>query len=245
MSQLDVSGLKSGYGPIPVLHGVSLEVRAGEIVALVGPNGAGKSTLMKTLFGLLPRTAGTVRYDGQDLDGMKTTELAKLGLGYVPQGGNTFPELSVEDNLRVAAHAMSRAESERALQRVYDQFPILQGLRKRRASLLSGGERQILALAGATVQEPRFLALDEPTTGLAPSIVKGLIEDVLVLSRSGVTVLWVIEENPRQVIQHADRVLVLQAGVISRESPAAELLKSESLEHLFFRAGSEESGVRA
>ena len=236
MSMLEVSDLKSGYGPIPVLHGVSLSVDAGEIVALVGPNGAGKTTLMKTIFGLLETAEGSVRFDGEDVTGTRTTSLADLGMGYLPQGRNVFPELSVEDNLRVAAHALPRAKADGALRDVFTGFPVLESLRKRRAKLLSGGERQILALASATVQKPRFLALDEPTTGLAPSIVQRLIDDVLKLSRDGVTVLWVIEENPRQIIQHVNRVFVLQAGVITQESTAEELLASESLEELFFKA---------
>lgn len=236
MSMLEVRDLKSGYGPIPVLHGVSLSVDAGEIVAIVGPNGAGKSTLMKTIFGLLETAEGSVRFDGEDVTGARTTSLADLGMGYLPQGRNTFPELSVEDNLRVAAHALPRARADEALRDVFAAFPVLESLRKRRAKLLSGGERQILALASATVQKPRFLALDEPTTGLAPSIVQRLIDDVLNLSGGGVTVLWVIEENPRQIIQHVNRVFVLQAGVITQESTAEELLASESLEELFFKA---------
>jgi branched-chain amino acid transport system ATP-binding protein len=142
----------------------------------------------------------------------------------------------VEDNLRVAAHALKRSEADERLRAVFGEFPVLESLRKRRAKLLSGGERQILALASATVQSPRFLALDEPTTGLAPSIVARLIDDVLNLSRSGVTVLWVIEENPRQIIGHVNRVFVLQAGVITQESTSQDLLESESLEELFFKA---------
>ena len=236
MSMLEVSGLKSGYGPVPVLHGISLSVEPGEIVGIVGPNGAGKSTLLKTIFGLLRIAEGTVRFDGADVTGVRTTELADLGMGYLPQGANTFPELSVEDNLRVAAHAMSRAETEAALKRAYAEYPVLHQLERRRAKLLSGGERQILALASATVQRPKFLALDEPTTGLAPSIVSQLIEDVLNLSRSGVTVLWVIEENPRQILEHVGRVFVLQAGVIEHESTSEELLSSGALEDLFFKA---------
>jgi branched-chain amino acid transport system ATP-binding protein len=237
MTMLEVTDLRSGYGPIPVLHGVSLSVAAGEIVAIVGPNGAGKSTLMKTIFGLLPTAGGSVRFDGHDVTDARTTGLSELGMGYLPQGSNTFPELSVEDNLRVSAHAMSRAKADEALQTVFEGFPVLRNLRKRRAKLLSGGERQILALASATVQRPKFLALDEPTTGLAPSIVQRLIDDVLSLSRSGVTVLWVIEENPRQIIKHVDRVFVLQAGVIRQEAGPEELLESDSLEELFFKAG--------
>jgi branched-chain amino acid transport system ATP-binding protein len=233
---LQVSDLKSGYGPVPVLHGVSLNVHAGEMVGIVGPNGAGKSTLLKTIFGLLPKAGGKVVFDGQDLDDVRTTALADLGMGYLPQGANTFPDLSVEDNLRVSAHAMSRAEADAALRRVFEEFEVLHTLRKRRARLLSGGERQILALASATVQRPRLLALDEPTTGLAPSIVQRLIEDVIALRDNGITVLWVIEENPRQIIEQVDRVFLLRAGVIERESSAEELLTSQELEQLFFKA---------
>ena len=236
MSLLEVRGIESGYGKLPVLHDVSLDVDEGEIVAIAGPNGAGKTTLMRTIFQLLPATRGSVTFDGHDLTKLDATKLAALGLGYVPQGANTFPDLSVEDNLKVALARASRREAAAATERVYERFPVMLARRRQRAKTLSGGERQILALASAIIEEPRFLALDEPTTGLAPTIVQILVEQILELRRSGMTVLWVIEESPLQILGHVDRVYILQAGAIERELPAAELLHDEALQAVFFGA---------
>ena len=234
MSLLEISGVEAGYGKLSVLHDVSLEVDAGEIVALVGPNGAGKTSLIKTVFRILPLFSGSIEFDGTPLEGHDTRELAGFGMGYVPQEGNTFPQLSVDENVSVALVGLSRAEAAHAREDVYAQFPALAERRKQPASTLSGGERQMLALAGATVASPRFLALDEPTTGLAPSIVERLIEQILEFRKRGSSVLWVIEENPLQILHHVDRVYLIQGGVIERQMPAAELLADDSLRELFF-----------
>jgi branched-chain amino acid transport system ATP-binding protein len=234
VSLLEVSGVEAGYGKLSVLHDVSLEVEAGEIVALVGPNGAGKTTLMKTVFRIVPLFSGSIEFDGTPLADYDTRELAAFGMGYVPQEGNTFPQLSVDENISVALGGLSRSEGSQARDAVYEQFPALAERRKQQASTLSGGERQMLALAGATVTSPRFLALDEPTTGLAPSIVERLIEQILGFRERGSSVLWVIEENPLQILHHVDRVYLIQGGVIERQMPAAELLADDSLRELFF-----------
>ena len=236
MSLLEVSDLESGYGKVPVLHGVSLRVDPGEIVAVVGPNGAGKSTLMKTIFGLLPVMGGAMTFDGQDLTRVSSTHMSELGAGYVPQGSNTFPDLSVEDNLRVAMPRAKSGDLAAAQERVFENFPVLGERRRQRAKTLSGGERQMLALATATMTQPRFLALDEPTTGLAPSIVQHLIRTIVGLRDTGATVLWVVEESPLQILEHVNRVYLLQSGVIARELEARELLENESLQELFFGA---------
>ena len=152
MSMLEVQNLKSGYGPIPVLHGVSLSVEAGEIVAIVGPNGAGKTTLMKTIFGLLPASEGSVHFDGQDVTHMRTTSLAELGMGYLPQGSNTFPELSVEDNLRVAAHSLKRSKADERLRAVFAEFPVLE------SAAQAAGE----AAVGRRAPDPRARQRDRP-----------------------------------------------------------------------------------
>jgi branched-chain amino acid transport system ATP-binding protein len=241
LTLLSVKDVDAGYTKLPLLHGVSLEVAEGEVVAVVGPNGAGKTTLMKSIFRLLPLRRGTIEFEGRDLGDTSPAELSRLGAGLVPQEANTFPDLSVDDNLRVGLVGVRRSGMTPKLERMYERFPALANRRDQRVKTLSGGERQMVALASAMIKEPKFLALDEPTTGLAPSIVEGLISEILVSRAGGTTVLWVVEENPLQVLRHVDRVYFLRAGVIQREFSAAELLDDESLQALFFgsEAGAE------
>jgi ABC-type branched-subunit amino acid transport system ATPase component len=234
MSLLEVRNVKSGYGRVPILHDVSLHVDERELVAVIGANGAGKSTLMKTITRLLPLMSGSIGFDGNDLSDSDPRAAAKLDMAYVPQDGNTFPGLSVEDNLSVSLIGVKRAEGAEMRERMYERFPVLKDRRRQAASTLSGGERQMLALASAMITSPRFLVLDEPTTGLAPSIVQGLIQQILSFQREGTTVLWVVEENPLQVLEHVDRVYLMQAGVIERELSADELLGDRTLQELFF-----------
>jgi branched-chain amino acid transport system ATP-binding protein len=231
---LEVRNVRSGYGKVPILHDVSLQVDERELVAVIGANGAGKSTLMKTIMRLLPLMSGSITFNGHDLSQGDPRAAAKLDMAYVPQDGNTFPGLSVEDNLGVSLMGVKRAEAAEMRERMYDRFPVLRERRRQAASTLSGGERQMLALASAMISSPRFLVLDEPTTGLAPSIVKGLIQQILSFQRDGTTVLWVVEENPLQVLEHVDRVYMMQAGVIERELAAEELLGDRTLQELFF-----------
>ena len=234
MSLLEVQNVRSGYGKVPILHDVSLHVDERELVAVIGANGAGKSTLMKTITRLLPLMAGSIVFDGTDLSDRDPRAAAKLDMAYVPQDGNTFPGLSVEDNLGVSLMGIKRGEAAEMRERMYERFPVLKDRRRQAASTLSGGERQMLALASAMITSPRFLVLDEPTTGLAPSIVQGLIQQILSFQREGTTVLWVVEENPLQVLEHVDRVYLMQAGVIERELSANELLGDRTLQELFF-----------
>ncbi len=233
-SILRVRGLDAGYGGFPVLHGVDLDVSAGEIVAVVGPNGAGKSTLLKTIFRLLPAQAGSVRFDGADLRRTPAHGLAAMGMGYVPQENNTFPDLSVRDNLAVALRGQNPIEIRRKIRAVGEAYPALAGRMGQNASTLSGGERQMLALASAMITSPKFLALDEPTTGLAPSIVRERIDDILRIRDAGTTLLWVIEESPLLCLPHVDRVFVMQAGVLDPPVTSQAVLEDAALHSLFF-----------
>lgn len=241
MTLLSVRDLRSGYGRLPVLHGVSLDVAADDVVAIVGPNGAGKSSLLKTVFQLLKPTGGTVTFDGTDLRPLGTAQLPGLGMGYVPQGANTFPNLTVEENLRVGLTACG-ADVREGLDSAFQTFPALGDRRRQRASTLSGGERQMLAVAGAMVTRPRFLALDEPTTGLAPTIVHALVERILAIRAQGTAILWVIEENPLEILRHCDRVYLMQGGVFHHVLRPEELLSDQALQELFFGAANAERG---
>jgi branched-chain amino acid transport system ATP-binding protein len=231
---LDVRDLTAGYGKLPVIHEVSLSVRANETVALVGPNGAGKSTLLKSVFQLVAPMSGHIEFMGTDLGLIPAASMARRGMSYVPQGGNTFPSLTVEENLRVALMPGGRSKLTAGLDKAFDRFPSLQKRRASNASTLSGGERQMLAVAGALASEPKFLALDEPTTGLAPTIVQELIARLADATKDGVGVLWVVEENPAVILPHCDRVHIMQGGRISEEQDVAAVLDDEGLRKLFF-----------
>ena len=176
---LSIQSAHAGYGGFPVLHGANLEINRGEIVAVVGPNGAGKTTLLRTIFQILPLAEGSVSFASKDLGGVPTHHLADLGMGYVPQESNTFPDLSVRDNLAVSLRGETPMEVRRKIDLIAESYPALSERMGQNASTLSGGERQMLALATAMIGEPEFLALDEPTTGLAPSIVRDRIDDIL------------------------------------------------------------------
>ena len=231
---LVLSEVRSGYGDLPILHGVSLEVAPAEIVAVIGPNGAGKSTLMKTLFGLLPVRGGTMTFGEENLGETGAGARAKLGMAYVPQEGSTFPELTVYDNLAVSLLHEPVRTQHRRISEMLESFPALQELRRARAGTLSGGERQMLAIASAMISQPRFLALDEPTTGLAPSIVQARIADIVAVREQGTSVLWVIEESPMLCLPHVDRVYVLNSGVLGPSQPAEDMLDEELLQATFF-----------
>lgn len=232
--RIELKDVESGYGNLPILHGVSLEVEPAEIVAVIGPNGAGKTTLMKTIFGLLPTRGGRLRFADQDLTRLSTPARAALGMAYVPQEASTFPQLTVYDNLAVSLLSTPGREQSRRISEMLELFPALGELRRARAGTLSGGERQMLAIASAMITKPQFLALDEPTTGLAPSIVAARIKDITAAREAGATVLWVIEESPMLCLPHVDRVYVMNSGELGASQPASELLDEELLQATFF-----------
>lgn len=234
MAALRVEGMSSGYGQLSVLHDVDLEIGEGEIVAVVGPNGAGKSTLLKAIFRLLPLHGGSIHYAGHDLGSLGPGRLAKLGMALVPQDSNTFPDLTVADNLAVGLLGVSGRAQARRIAEILEIYPALADRKRQRASTLSGGERQMLAMASAVITEPAFLALDEPTTGLAPAILKERIDDIVRYRSQGATVLWVVEENPMLCLPHVDRVYVMSSGVLSEPRPAADLLDEAELQKMFF-----------
>lgn len=208
---LEVAGLSSGYGLIGILSGVSFEVGGGEIVAVLGHNGMGKTTLLRTLMGELRATAGHIRLGGEDITRLPMHQRARLGLGYVPQGRDIYPDLTVRENLQMGAIASG---DERTIEQMLDLFPLLRLLLPRPGRALSGGEQQILALARCLAGRPRVLLLDQPTEGIQPSIVEQIEEQLRVLVKSlGLTVL-VVEQNLQFMAAVASRALVLQKGRI-------------------------------
>ena len=226
---LEVSGLRAAYGRIPILYGIDLEIRAGEVVGILGHNGMGKTTLMKTLIGLVPATDGSIVFDGVDVTRERADRRARRGMGYVPQGREIFPRLSVRENLRMAALAAGGSD-ESAVDEVLADFPRLEPLLDREGSALSGGEQQILAIARCLCTRPRLILLDEPTEGIQPSIVEQIAENLAALRAvRGLTVV-LVEQNLDFTAALSTRVLLIQKGEIVRALPPESLRDSEIIE---------------
>jgi branched-chain amino acid transport system ATP-binding protein len=210
---LEVRGLEAGYGRARVLFGVELEVRAGEVVALLGRNGAGKSTTLKAIMSLLATRAGEVKFDGRRIDGLEPHDIARLGLGYVPEDRRIFTDLTVEENIEVGRQAARPRAPQWTEERLQALFPPLAALRQRRAGALSGGEQQMLCIARTLAGNPRAILLDEPSEGLAPVIVDQVAAAILEMKWAGVAVL-LAEQSARFTERVADRGYRLEKGEI-------------------------------
>jgi branched-chain amino acid transport system ATP-binding protein len=233
MSLLELAAVESGHGPTPVLHGVSLDVAAGEIVALIGANGAGKSTLLNTVVGLVRLTAGDIRFDRRPIGRLATSQIVRAGLAQVPERRQLFGTMTVEENLRMGAYTRTdRAEVAAALEEQFRQFPILSERRRQAAQTLSGGEQQMLAIARAMMSRPRLLLLDEPSLGLAPLLVAQIMSQIASLRAAGGTVL-VVEQNARAALAIADRGYVLENGRITLSGRAADLLDNQVIQDAY------------
>ncbi len=239
---LTVEGVVAGYGRVEALHGVSLEVRPGEIVTLNGPNGAGKTTLLNAVMGFLAPRAGRIRLRERDTAGVGTEAMIRLGVGYVPERRQIFASMSVLDNLWLGAYHRCAGEKKGAIlqdmERVFAVFPILRERRRQVAGTLSGGEQQMLALGRALMGQPRLLLLDEPSLGLAPLIVAEIMRVIAELRREGMTVL-LVEQNARAALTIADRGYVLEGGRIVLEGPARDLLEDERMQRAYLGRGGE------
>ncbi len=209
---LSARDIVAGYvHGLPIVHGVSVDVAPGEIVTIVGPNGAGKSTLLKAIAGLVVFESGTVTFGGRDVSGRPAHEMVKSGIGFVPQTGNIFTNLSIQENLIVGAHTVSRADLRLRLQRAYEHFPVLAERRASAGRVLSGGQRQMLAVARALMTDPKAIMLDEPTAGLSPKVVADVFADLRRLTELNVAVLMV-EQNAKAAIRISNRAYVLTEG---------------------------------
>jgi branched-chain amino acid transport system ATP-binding protein len=229
---LEARDVVAGYVPdLPIVRGVSLHVAAGEVVTVIGPNGAGKSTLLKAIAGLVPVSAGAVRLGERDITGLPTHELTAAGVGYVPQTGNVFTTLTVHENLRVGAYRVARERAAR-VEAVYALFPDLATRRHEPGRVLSGGQRQMLAIARALVIEPAVLMLDEATAGLAPRAAAEVFGRVRELAGRGVAVVMV-EQNARAALEASDRGYVLSDGATRLHGPARDLLGDAAIAHIY------------
>lgn len=224
MQGLEVEDLTAGYGPVEVLHRVSLTVGPGELVTVIGPNGAGKSTLLRTISGLVPARSGGVNFAGERLDRLSADRIVTRGLVHVPEGRRIFSRLTVLENLAMGAYTR-RDPITADLDRVFGLFPRLAERRSQRAGTLSGGEQQMLAIGRALLTRPKLLVLDEPSMGLAPLIVQSIFEIIARIRQDGVMVL-LVEQNALQALALADRGYVLENGRIVLSGPAKDLLAS-------------------
>jgi branched-chain amino acid transport system ATP-binding protein len=229
---LEVRELHGGYGAVEVLRGVSLEIRAGEIVAVLGSNGAGKSTLNNTLSGILPASGGSIVFDGRDVTHARDTQIVAAGLIQVPEGRRVFPNLSVRENLELGSYRRGRANRGRNLDRVFGIFPRLGERGSQRAGTLSGGEQQMLAIGRGLMSEPRLLILDEPSLGLSPLLVEETFRLIGRLNAEGLSIL-LVEQNVGQSLEIAHRAYVLENGAIVFHGTPAELLADSGLKRAY------------
>jgi branched-chain amino acid transport system ATP-binding protein len=230
---LEIGAVDAGYSGFQALFGVSLEVRAGEAVAVIGPNGAGKTTLMRVISGLIRPNRGSISFEGVDLLATPAHQIVDLGIAHVPENRRLFARMTVEDNLRMGAYMpRARPRFRERLEFVYELFPRLLERRRQFAGTLSGGEQQMCAIGRALMSEPKLLLLDEPSAGLAPVIVQQVFALVERIRASGLTVL-IVEQNVRQVLRVVDRAYLLEAGSIRSSGPAAELLASTAIQEAY------------
>jgi ABC-type branched-subunit amino acid transport system ATPase component len=245
---LSVRGLTAGYGEVNVIADIDLEVGAGSFASVIGPNGAGKSTLLKTVYGLLRPRAGSIVFrpgDGveHEIAGRKPYRVTRLGLNYVPQLANVFPNMSVQENLEVGAAVTGKEAGERVAS-VMEMFPLLRERRRTRGGALSGGQRQMLALGRALVSSPRLLLLDEPSAGLAPTVVDELFETLAAINRQGISILMV-EQNARRSLAMSDYGYVLEMGRNRFEGPGAQLVDDPKIAELYLGGSGRLAAARA
>ena len=214
---LDVQGLRTGYGRIPILNGIGFAVNEGEFIGILGHNGMGKTTLLRALMGFLPANSGRVHFAGADVTALEPYRRARLGLGYVPQGREIFPGLTVHDNLRMGCSTQGSSSEQDTIGEVLEEFPRLKPLLDRAGSALSGGEQQLLAIARCLCGKPRLVLLDEPTEGIQPSIIDEIVETLQRLRAKGRLTMILVEQNLDFIAALSQRILIIQKGTITRE----------------------------
>lgn len=230
---LQVRDLVAGYEPgVPIVRGASITVNRGEIVVVLGPNGAGKSSFIKAVAGLVPVTGGQVLLDGRDITAVPAHQMVRMGLSFVPQTENIFPLMSVEDNLKTAGGILKPKDAAERIARMYDTFPDLRTFRRKGAGNLSGGQRQMLAVARALIVEPKLLVLDEPSAGLSPKFVSMVFSMLSDIRASGVTIL-LVEQNAKAALSIGDRAYVLVEGKDRHEGIASELWNDPVVAELY------------
>jgi branched-chain amino acid transport system ATP-binding protein len=230
---LRLDAVEAGYGDVTAVRAVSLEVRAGEIVALIGGNGAGKTTTLRAISGLLPLRHGLVELDGRRISGLGPAAVVAAGIAHVPEGRQLFPTMTVQENLELGARtAQGRARRAETLSRAYALFPRLAERRRQLAGTLSGGEQQMVAIGRALMARPRLLMLDEPSLGLAPVVVASIFANLTAINRDGLTIL-LVEQNVLRALRLSHRAYVLENGTITLTGPSATLLTDERIRRAY------------
>jgi branched-chain amino acid transport system ATP-binding protein len=229
---LKIAGLASHYGPIQALHAIDIEVRAGQLVALVGANGAGKTTLLRAISGVQPVSGGSLHFNGADITRLSADARVRAGICQVPEGRQVFGPMSIEDNLRLGAYTRPKGELAADLERVYGLFPVLKEKRSLTAGMLSGGQQQMLAMARALMGHPKLLLLDEPSMGLAPLLIAEIFRIVESLRDQGITIL-LVEQNAHAALAIADVGYVIETGAIVLSGPGPELLHNEQVQSAY------------
>jgi len=232
MSLLEVKGIESGYGKTSVLYNINVEVKEGEMVAMVGPNGAGKTTLLRTISGILKVKKGQIIFQGKQLEDLKPNEIVQKGIGYVPQDNNVFPNLTVMENLEMGAYLLPESEFGDKLKDIFERFPILKERKKQKGGTLSGGERQMLAIASSLLLTPKLLMIDEPCGGLAPQVTEEVFSKILEIHKMGTAILWVVERDMESVLKLVSRNYVMESGEITFEGTGEELLSNKKFQEL-------------
>jgi len=225
---LEVRALEAGYGGVPVLRGISLDVRPGEIVAVLGANGVGKTTLNRAISGLIRATAGTVMFDGGRIDGLQPARIVERGLVHVPEGRKIFPNMSVRENLELGSYRRAKINRAQNLARIYDIFPRLRERQGQFAGTLSGGEQQMLAIGRGLMGEPRLIILDEPSLGLSPLLVEEMFKLIRRIADDGLAVM-LVEQNAVQSLDIAQRAYVLENGTVTISGEARTLMQDARL----------------
>jgi ABC-type branched-subunit amino acid transport system ATPase component len=233
MALLELRAVEAGYGSIQILHGVSLHVNAGEVVAVIGPNGAGKSTAFKVIMGFITHLRGEIVFDGRSLIGQRPDKILALGLGYVPQGRVVFSQMTVRENLEMGAYLeRDKGAIKASMERVFSLFPRLGERRRQAAGSLSGGEQQMLAMGRALMMQPKMLMLDEPSLGLSPRLVDEVFDKTVEMARGGLTVM-LVEQNAARALEIADRGYVLELGRNRFEGAGRDLLANPEVRRLY------------
>jgi branched-chain amino acid transport system ATP-binding protein len=231
---LQIKNLSAGYEKLPVLKNVSMEIKAGEIVALMGPNGAGKSTLLKSIFNLTEITAGEILFEEKNIVGLKPYQLTTMGVYYLPQGRINFGNMTVKENLEISIINKGKEIINKNLEQVYKQFPILREKQNKYAYTLSGGQQQMLAFGRALMQDPELLLLDEPSLGLSPKLVKEIFAKIKELNQKFNVTMLVVEHNIKSILDICDRGYLMRGGEIVFSGDAQKLKTSEIMNEAFF-----------
>ena len=232
MDLMEVKDVFTGYGDIEIIHGISISVKKDEIVTIIGPNGSGKSTLLKAIMGYLKIYKGKITFESKDITRLRTVERTRMGMAYVPQLENVFPTLTVQETLEMGGYALDKRKLTEAIGAMYELFPVLWAKKNMKANMMSGGERQMLAMARALMVEPTLILLDEPSAGLSPKVSEEVFEKIMEIGASGTSMI-IVEQDAEQSLAISNRGYVFTMGETAFEGPAESILKHEKIREAY------------